>query len=180
MLSKVLPIFFLALGIGAGIGAGVFLVPTPHSQTHGEVRHEEENQHGDTADSHSESKRGHPASSGGHADEVAHFDTEYVKMNNQFVVPVVQDDKIVAMVVVSLSLETKYGMKEEVYAREPKLRDSFLQVLFDHSNMGGFHGAFTKSEMLELLRVALRDVARKELGEDVLNVLIVDIARQDT
>lgn len=173
MLSKVLPIFFLALGIGAGIGAGVFLVPTPHSQTHGEVRHEEENQHGDTADSHSES-------SGGHANEVASFDTEYVKMNNQFVVPVVQDDKIVAMVVVSLSLETKYGLKEEVYAREPKLRDSFLQVLFDHSNMGGFHGAFTKSEMLELLRVALRDVARKELGEDVLNVLIVDIARQDT
>jgi len=176
MLAKLLPIIFLALGTGAGIGAGIFLAPAPQSQVHGDETHGEENQHGEKDGSHSESKDKHAESS----DDTDHSDTEYVKLNNQFVVPVVQDDRIVAMVVISLSLETKYGIREDVYAHEPKLRDAFLQVMFDHSNMGGFHGAFTKSEMLELLRVALRDVAQKELGQNVLNVLIVDIARQDT
>lgn len=180
MLAKLLPLLFLTLGIGAGIGTGLLLTPAPNSQAQDEDAHGEENQHGENAVSHSQSKDKHAASSGDHDVDTGHSDTEYVKLNNQFVVPVVQDDRVVAMVVVSLSLETKYGLRDEVYAREPKLRDGFLQVMFDHSNMGGFHGAFTKSEMLELLRGALRDVARKELGQDVINVLIVDIARQDT
>lgn len=175
MLSKLLPILFLALGTGAGIGAGMFFPTAP--QSHSDDAHAGDDQHGKKDDSHSDS---HASGDDGHGEDAAQSDTEYVKLNNQFVVPVVQGDRIFAMVVVSLSLETTHGFREEVYAREPKLRDAFLQVMFDHSNMGGFHGAFTKSEMLELLRNALRDVARKELGQDVLNVLIVDIARQDS
>ena len=173
MLSKLLPIVFLALGLGAGIGAGVFLAPAQQSQTHGDSPDEGDDLHGENDVSHF-------GSNASHGDDTEHSDTEYVKLNNQFVVPVVQDGKVIAMVVLSLSLETTYGFREEVYAREPKLRDGFLQVMFDHSNMGGFRGTFTNSEMLELLRSALRDTARKELGQDVLNVLIVDIARQDT
>ncbi|MFT7593166.1 MAG: flagellar FliL protein [Paracoccaceae bacterium] len=180
MLSKLLPIVFLTLGLGAGIGAGMFLAPAPQSQSHGDDTDAGEDQHGEKEASHSDNKDSHDSGGDDHGDDTAHSDTEYVKLNNQFVVPVVQDDRVTAMIVVSLSLETTYGFREEVYAREPKLRDAFLQVMFDHSNMGGFQGAFTKSEMLELLRDALRDAARKELGQDVLNVLIVDIARQDT
>ena len=48
---------------------------------------------------------------------------------------------------------------------EPKLRDVFLQVLFDHANMGGFRGAFTRSDVLEPLRTALREAAQKHLGK---------------
>ena len=68
---------------------------------------------------------------------------EYVKLNNQFVVPVVEDGRVAAMVVLSLSLEVEAGNTEAVYQREPKLRDAFLQVLFDHANVGGFCGSFT-------------------------------------
>ena len=66
-----------------------------------------------------------------------------------------------------------------IYSKEPKLRDSFLQVLFDHANIGGFDGAFTNANNLAVLRGALREVAQKDMGDQVTDVLIVEIARQD-
>lgn len=107
--------------------------------------------------------------------------TEFVKMSNQFVIPVVEGNSIAALVVISLSLETRPGISDEIYDREPKLRDAFLRILFDHANMGGFKGAsFIQTETLDLLRTALREVAQEEIGPEVLNVLIMDIIRQDT
>ncbi len=81
--------------------------------------------------------------------------------------------------VLSLSLEVTTAMTEQVYAREPRLRDGFLRVLFDHANAGGFGGAFTQSNNMEILRGALLEVARKSLGAAVSDVLIIDIVRQD-
>lgn len=156
MLKKILPILFLLIGVGAGIGAGIFLgAGTP--------------EHTDELAEHMEPES-HEAPSGG---------SEYVKLNNQFVVPVVNGEQVSALVVMTLSLETTPGMTEAIYAREPKLRDAFLQVMFDHANMGGFDGSFTSSNTLDILRKALRDVAQMEFGEDISNVLIVGIARQD-
>ncbi len=104
---------------------------------------------------------------------------EFVKLNNQFVVPIVGRSRVEALMVISLSLETIPGLSERVFSLEPKLRDLFLQVMFDHANMGGFDGSFTQASNLEGLRRALREVAQAQLGKDVSNVLIVDIVRQD-
>ncbi len=105
---------------------------------------------------------------------------EYVKMSNQFVIPVVEGGRVTAMVVLSLSLEVTAGSTEAVYAIEPKLRDAFLQVLFDHANAGGFRGAFTDGANLVLLRAALMETATKAAAELVTDVLIVEIVRQDS
>lgn len=161
MLSKLLPVILLIVGTGAGIGAGIALAPAP--EEHAEA----------------------PAADGDHAaaeapaaeEEVA--EKEYLKLNNQFVVPVVEKNEITSMVVISLSLEAKAGMGNDVYAMEPKLRDAFLQVLFDHANMGGFQGAFTRSDLLMPLRTALREAAQRELGKGITDVLIMEIARQN-
>lgn len=83
------------------------------------------------------------------------------------------------MAVVSLSVEVVPGGTEAVFAREPKLRDLFLQVLFDHANMGGFDGAFTRAEMLDVLRGALRDTAQTVLPGTITDILITEIARQE-
>mgnify|MGYP000498233799 CR=1 FL=1 len=53
------------------------------------------------------------------------------------------------------------------------------QVLFDHANIGGFKGAFTDANTMAILRRALLETARKTLGNDVSDVLITEIARQD-
>jgi hypothetical protein len=96
------------------------------------------------------------------------------------VVPVMQDGRVAAMVVLSLSLEVQEGNTEAVYQREPKLRDVFLQVLFDHANVGGFSGSFTDGSNLVVLRNSLKEAAALVLGTTVRDVLITDIARQDS
>jgi hypothetical protein len=159
MLSKLFPLIFAAVGAGAGIGAGILLEAGPSKAPA---------EHSDAPDAPSDTH------------EKPAVDTEFIKLNNQFVVPVVLDDRIDSLVVVALSLEVTSGHRETVYALEPKLRDGFLRVLFDHANMGGFHGAFTDPDKLDPLRTALLETARQQLGERVRAVLIVDIARQDS
>jgi hypothetical protein len=79
----------------------------------------------------------------------------------------------------SLSLEVAEGFQETVFGQEPKLRDAFLQIMFDHANTGGFDGAFTSSGKMETLRAALREVGQKLLGDQLVGILIVDVVRQD-
>lgn len=159
MRKLILPLVLCLLGATGGIGAGLMLRP-PASQTEA----------GNTAPNAPEPE---------HDSREATSAADFVKLNNQFVVPVVADAQVNSLVVMSLSIEIGEGQRDTVYAREPKLRDALLQVLFDHANMGGFAGMFTDGNTLDVLRMSLTETARDVLGEEVKNVLIVDIARQD-
>ncbi|EEE38135.1 hypothetical protein RKLH11_1976 [Rhodobacteraceae bacterium KLH11] len=165
MMGKLLPVVFLVTGLAAGVGVKVFLTPSGQVEDH--VEADEEPKAGKTEKSKSEKSD----TSDAH---------EYLKLTKQFIVPVVTDDEISALVTMSLSLEVRPGIAEAFYDVEPKLRDRFLQVLFDHANTGGFDGAFTRSDNLAVLRNALLEVAQKDLGQDVSQVLIMSVSRQDT
>ena len=177
-MGKLLPIMLALVGLGAGVGAGLVLKPDPPVVEDAAAKDGAEAGHADAAgkakeDTHAGDPTGdHSAKDPG--------DVEYVKMNNQFVVPVVQGAKVTALVVLSLSLEVSFGQRENVYQLEPKLRDGFLQVLFDHANSGGFNGNFTDTAPMNTLRNALHEVAVKVVGPEALDVLIVDIVRQDS
>jgi flagellar FliL protein len=159
MIKKLLPVLLALIGAGAGIGAGIALRPAPEP-----LSAEAE----DAAKKLAEEELS--------PEEMP----EYVKLNNQFVVPVVKQERVSAMVIMALSLEVTTGSTPEVYAREPKLRDEFLQILFQHANAGGFDGSFTDGDNLVLLRRAFLESAKKVLGDKVTDVLINDIARQDS
>lgn len=161
-MKKLIPLLFPLLGIGAGIGAGLFLQPAAEEPV-AEASH--------LPQAGTDEPGGDQGS--------ASIDPQYVKLNNQFIVPIIDQDVVTSIVVLSLSLELMSGDSESVYAREPKLRDGFLQVLFDHSNMGGFHGTFTNTSKMETLRRSLLSVARQAVGNNVSDVLITDLARQD-
>lgn len=150
-MKKLIPVFLILLGLGAGIGAGIVLRPASE-EAEPDPEHVEE----------------------------APATTEFVKLNNQFVVPVVEEGRVTSLVILALSVEVTIGSTEAVFAKEPKLRDALLQVLFDHANAGGFKGVFTDSANLILLRKALLEAAQKTMGDLVIDVLISDIARQDT
>ena len=107
-------------------------------------------------------------------------DREYVKLNNQFVVPLLTETRVAALVVLSVTIETQIGKTEVVYAREPKLRDLFLEALFDQASLGRFSGEFATPANLRPLRDELTQIARRVLGPEVSDVLITDLARQDT
>lgn len=171
-MKKLLPLILLLVGAGAGVGAGVFLRPEPPADV---IEAEQADSDQDSSDKDRED----------HKDNVKKEDSgeganEYVNFSNQFVVPIVAGERVVALVVLALSLEVPAGQTETVLSREPKLRDSFLQILFDHANTGGFDGNFTDNDVLARLRNALHEVAQKDLGEDMAkDVLINEIARQD-
>ena len=151
MIRKLIPVLLGLLGLGIGIGAGIFLRPA--TQEHAVVAEAPPD----------------PA-----------LAPEYMKLANQFIVPVMVKGKVSAMVILSLSLAVTSGSAAEVYKVEPKLRDEFLQVMFDHANSGGFSGSYTDGANLLLLRKALLESAKGVLKDLVSDVLIVDIVRQDS
>ena len=106
---------------------------------------------------------------------------DYLAENPLGTIPLLVDGKIESIIVMALSLEAKPGSTDAIYAIEPKLRDTFLQILFDHANSGGFRGSFTESTALARLRVQLLDAAGKIMpGGVITEVLITDIGRQDS
>jgi len=159
MRRLILPLLLALLGIAVGAGAGYVLRPAAPTQ----------------AEADAATEPAAPAQGPGASGE----SSEFVKLNNQFIVPDLDDGAIVSLVVLSLSLEVATGGTEAVYAAEPKLRDALLQVLFDHANARGFRGDFTAAGQMEDLRRALLEAARHILGPTVKAVLISDIARQD-
>ncbi|MFV0360849.1 flagellar basal body-associated FliL family protein [Tropicimonas sp.] len=177
-------------GAGIGAGAGTLLRPdlaevADTREAADEAGHEGAPRATDTASagSHSEqAAEGHrEIAPDGHETGTASASagTEFVKLNNQFIVPVLARGRVSAMVVISLSLEARTGGSEAIYSQEPRLRDAFLRVMFDHANAGGFDDNFTMDSKLEPLRKALDEAGKKQLGDLVVDVLVTDIARQD-
>lgn len=157
-MAKLLPIVLLLIGIGIGGGAGIFLKPEePVCEA------EECEEAADVVEEDVDP-----------AEELS-----YLAMKNQFVVPVIEDELVKSLVVLSISLETGSDDTQFVFSREPKIRDTFLQVLFDHAHVGGFDGAFTESGRLSLLRVALLEAVHSVVGGKVSDILITDIVRQE-
>jgi hypothetical protein len=192
-MGKLLPIVLGLAGLAGGAGAGFVLRPAPGAPEGpaGTGAPAAENGHGAATggDHGGAAAADHGGAAGGHGGETTEGKAEghgdgaappdYVRLNNQFIVPVVEEGRVSATVVLSLSLEVPAGGTEAVYAREPRLRDAFLRVLFDHANAGGFRGVFTDGANLVILRQALKEAARKVMGDEVMDVLISDLVRQD-
>lgn len=171
MMKLLLPILLLVIGTGAGIGAGVLLKPEPVEE---EQTAAVDCVPGDTQVAAETPPKPEPVAYDPDAEP-----PEYANLTNQFVVPVVNNDQIVAMVVLSIGVAVPAGGSDAVYAVEPRLRDKMLQVMFNHANIGGFSGNFTASSNMRSLRRDLLGSAQEILGEDALDVLILDIVRQD-
>ncbi|WP_425097707.1 flagellar basal body-associated FliL family protein [Tropicibacter sp. S64] len=167
-MRKLLPILLALIGTGAGVGAGFFLMPAAPEE------------HAAEGAVDCAPPADHAAAETPPEAEAAPATREYVKLNNQFVIPIMSEDRVSALVVAALSVEVTIGSTEMVYSREPKLRDVFLQVLFDHANVGGFQGNFTNGNRMEDLRRGLLEAAKPVLGDVVSDVLITEIARQDS
>lgn len=172
-MKKLIPIVLVILGIGAGVSSGLAMRPAKDAQS---VDASRDCAPGDGSDVVSQDV--FDRVDGPYKSEESRKKLEYIKLSNQFTVPILNDDSVEAMIVMSLSLELQSGQSEMVYLREPKLRDVLLQVMFDHANMGGFRGTYTDSGKLETLRRGFLDVAQDVLGPVVTEVLITDIVRQ--
>ncbi len=179
-MKKLLPIILLLMGGGGGVAAGYFLRPPPAepememvAACEGEACPEET-----MAEAPPEGEEAAPE--GEESAPESGTGPEYVALQRQMIVPIVSDDQVISLVVLSLSIEIEAGFTNDVYDREPKLRDAFLQVLFRHANTGGFSGDFTSGEKMADLRRALNSAAAQVLGPVAIQVLVTDILRQAT
>jgi len=175
-----LPLLLLVLGVGGGVGAGLALAPAPAPGEAEGALAELADPCGaippaDPADPRAEAAPADSAEDDGEAVS----DHDYVRFKNQFIVPVVVGGEVASLVLLSLSVEVPLGQEDAVLMIEPKLRDVFLQVLFDHANTGGFEGTFTAAEAMRSLRASLKAAARDAIGDLVTDVLILDLVRQD-
>jgi hypothetical protein len=172
MKKILLPLLLLVLGVGGGVGAGLFLKPTADLEIVAENLVDGDPCGDMTTETHD------------NMDHVPAVDLgeerEYAKLNNQFVIPVVEDGLVSALVVMAISLEVTPNSGTTVLAYEPKLRDAFLQVMFNHANIGGFSGNFTTGTNMRALRTELLRNAQRISGDSVTDVLITDIVRQDS
>lgn len=162
-MGKVLPILIVLIFALGGAGAGFALKPKPveDGKASAEPMH---------AEAKETSEDLPPIETG---------EWEYVKLDKQFVVPVVSEAGVASLMLLAISLEVKPGQEEAIYAKEPKIRDRFLSVLFQHANSGGFDGHFTDRRQLKDVRANLRRAARGLFGETINDVLLTDIIRQD-
>ncbi|WP_375258610.1 flagellar basal body-associated FliL family protein [Citreimonas sp.] len=175
---KLLPLILLIGGIGAGVGAGLAFAPSGDAET---PEHAAGDEHGEAPAAETAIDCGPQGTKvAGGASDMPPEGREYAKMSNQFVIPVISNDKVTSLVVASLSLEVGTGVSETVFAREPKLRDAFLRVFLDHASIGGFDGNFTAATRLASLRTALLESTRPVMGNQVSDVLITELARQDS
>ena len=159
-MKKVLIFAILGLLVGGGSGVGAGLLLAPEEEIIAE-----------------------PGSS---SDETAYEEAEqgedtvlaYANFSDQFIVPIVGENDVQGMVVLSIGIEVEEEALQSVYDKEPKLRAEFLQSLFNHANHGGFDENFTAFSAMDSLRRELRTIARNEVGRAVREVLILDIIRQ--
>lgn len=172
MLKKlILPLGLGIVGTAAGLGAGFMLKPDAELET--ELSSSDD--HG-TEDAKS-SPKAPPEKKD--APDAPKATEDYIKLQNQFVVPVIHDGKMAAMVIMSLGIEATASTRDVIIKKTPKLRDSFLRVMFNHANLGGFDGNFIENGPMTLLERSLLDAAQSVIDPTVSDVLILEIARQD-
>jgi len=165
-MNKLLPLLLILVGLGAGVGAGLALRPPAPDLPDG-------------AESAQKVKPPEDTHELTDAELLEQGADAFVKINNQFVVPVLDESRVRALVVLSISLKVEELSTERVFKREPMLRDAFLQVLFEHAHIGGFDGIYTQPELMVNLKRALLRRAKSVAGPDIQRVLITDIVRQD-
>lgn len=181
-MKKLIPVLLLVIGMAAGAGVGWVLRPKPAAAPEAaQPPAAAGGGHGADAQAPAAAENAaHAAASatGNYAPAPANIET--VRLPNQFVVPVIVDGRVVSLVVIGLALELEPGSGFSLSDSEPRLRAVFLQLLFDHANIGGFTGIFTSGESLLALRRILREAGRAEIGPALYDVLITELVRQDS
>ncbi len=194
-MAKILPVLIMLVGLAVGIGAGLLLRPAPLDElaaveecsttdSNPDANAPEAGAHGATPNEDTAASDCLPADSANNDTSSSHGtetpdNVQYVKLNKQFVVPVLRDSKVSSLVIMSLSIEVDPSISDLIFEKEPKLRDELLRAMFLHANSGGFDGEFTGGEAMNDLKGSLLQAAQRVIDGSVYSVLITDILRQD-
>lgn len=142
---------------------------------HGKADATSDNAHGSDKD-HAKDK---PGGHGGDGYAKSSEEKEFLNFKRQFVVPVLRDDSVSALILLNIAIETPAGKRDDMYRLEPRFRDAFIRELLQLSDSGYFDAELTSPETYEVIRETLYRAASDISNEGVGDVLILDLTRQD-
>lgn len=171
MKKLLIPLLAVLIGLGVGVGANV-LVGGKADDTHAADNegHAEDSHDTGGGDEH------HASTQDAHGDSEA---SSFFSFPGQFVIPVMDHDRVEAVLLMSIGVQTTDADRPVIVHLEPKLRAGFLSALFDRSSMGALSGDFTSPEWRNGVRDSLAAEARQISGGRISDVLLLEINRQD-
>ncbi len=105
---------------------------------------------------------------------------EYVKLAKTLNVPLLENNKTVAVLLADVVIEGTEGIREELQQKEPLLRNNLLQVLYLHATRGSFREKLLSERVQADLRYDMTEEAKKIFGTKVNAVLLNDFQRQES
>lgn len=183
-MKQLVPAIVAALCIALGSVSAFFLKGSPSAPAAGAAAHAEADTHGDDShgaktDSHGEAKSSGGHGGGGHGSSAVPGEVTYYKFSREFVVPMIEDDKVKSLVILNLNLEIDPDAWQKLADKEPVLRDNIMTTLIKLSSGGRTLYSITEVESYETVRTMILANLRSEVSEGIHNVLILDMARQD-
>ncbi|WP_158535271.1 flagellar basal body-associated FliL family protein [Hyphomonas pacifica] len=169
-MKQIVPAIVALLCILAGGGTAYFLksnAPAPQSAGHG-----------DMAKGHDAEKKAGKDGKSKHG-EAAAGEVTFYKFSREFVVPMIEDDRVKSLVILNLNLEIDTSISQELFSKEPVLRDNIMTTLVKLSSGGKTMDSITDVDNYETLRSMILRNLQNEIPEGIHNVLILDMARQD-
>lgn len=166
MLNKILPILITIIAVGGAGFAAKTLKGGGASQA--------------AIDAHVE------ANGGKYSKGVHHVEGEektsgygYFNFRRNFIIPVVGQSRVEALVLLSVSIEMEESKIENTTTREPTIRDAFMKTLLEMSHEGIFNRDITNPDVYNEIQKRLLETAIITVDEGVRSILLVDFARQD-
>ncbi|MGD1868928.1 MAG: hypothetical protein ACFB0F_05325 [Neomegalonema sp.] len=162
-MNKLMLVGVIVAGALAGGAVGFVMMPEPPELTEEEKKKAQEE-----------------AKKKAKAEKMAKKATEYdyLRLDRQFVVPIIEDGSVRSLVVLELNLEIEPGASERIYSIEPRVRDALLAQLHRTAQEGGFVDRLGTSSFLNELREDLRLALKPILGDDLHSDLIGNNVRR--
>lgn len=178
---KIVSLLLQVVGVGAGVYLGLWLkAGSPDALNAGSEESTQTTEKTKAADAKADEKKENNKKKDGHGEDSGdNGDLAFMKFSRQFIVPVVQLNGVNALVMLDINLEVSPSATDIAYAQEPKVRDALLSTLLQLSTEGAFNARFTDQGNMDAVRGRLLQAAKTVLHEDVHEVLILSIARQN-
>jgi hypothetical protein len=103
----------------------------------------------------------------------------FIDMERKFVVPLVRGNRVRSLVVVDLRLEVRSAAETRAQELKPKIRDLFLDTLYEMAVAGAFDGDLYSNNVQGEMRTRLLEDAMQVLQDDATGILIGELLRQD-
>lgn len=125
----------------------------------------------------SEKKKDSKSAKGG--DSYGESAISYYKFSREFIIPLMREEQVEALIIMNLNLEIESSVSGMLFTKEPKLRDNIMSTLIELSNDGVTLDNFSRVESYETIRSMILQNLNSEIGPGILNVLILDMAKQE-